>query len=47
MVWNVEHTDEFAEWYHDLAEAQQDDVTSVGLLLWSWDRSYPILTLRA
>ena len=33
MAWNVEHTDEFAEWYHGLTEAQQDDVTAVGLLL--------------
>jgi hypothetical protein len=24
MAWNVEHTDEFAEWYHGLSEAQQD-----------------------
>jgi hypothetical protein len=33
MVWNVEHTDEFAEWYHGLSEAQQDDLTAAGLLL--------------
>ncbi len=33
MVWNVEHTDEFAEWYDCLSESQQDDVTAVGLLL--------------
>jgi len=33
MAWNVEHTDEFAAWYHDLTETQQDDVTAVGLLL--------------
>jgi hypothetical protein len=31
MVWNVEHTDEFAEWYHDLSEAQQDDLTAAGI----------------
>jgi hypothetical protein len=30
MAWNVEHTDEFAEWYHGLSEAQQDDVTAAG-----------------
>src|SRR4051794_12573283 len=30
---NVEHTDEFAGWYRDLNEAQQDDVTAAGLLL--------------
>lgn len=33
MAWNVEHTDEFAEWYHGLSEAQQDDLTAAGLLL--------------
>ena len=33
MSWNVEHTDEFAEWWRDLTEAQQDDVTAVVLLL--------------
>src|SRR5262249_34575351 len=33
MPWNVEHTDEFAEWYWGLSEAQQDDITAAGLLL--------------
>ena len=33
MAWNVEHTDEFADWYHGLSEAQQDDITAAGLLL--------------
>jgi hypothetical protein len=33
MAWNVEHTDEFAEWYGQLTEVQQDDVTAIGLLL--------------
>jgi hypothetical protein len=33
MPWNVEHTDEFAQWYHDLSEAQQDDLTAIALLL--------------
>jgi HNH endonuclease len=33
MAWNLEHTDEFAEWYHGLSEAQQDDITAAGLLL--------------
>jgi hypothetical protein len=33
MAWNVEHTDEFAQWYQALTEAQQDDVTAAGLLL--------------
>jgi len=28
MVWSVEHTDEFAEWYLGLSEAQQDDITA-------------------
>src|ERR1700686_1960522 len=33
MSWNVEHTDEFREWWDDLTEAQQEDVTAVALLL--------------
>jgi hypothetical protein len=33
MAWNVEHTDEFAEWYQELSEAQQDDLAAAGLLL--------------
>jgi hypothetical protein len=33
MAWNVEHTDEFGEWYESLTESQQDDITTVGLLL--------------
>lgn len=33
MSWNVEHTDEFAQWWRDLTEAQQEDVTAIALLL--------------
>ncbi len=33
MGWSVEHTDEFAEWFGNLSESQQDDVFAVGLLL--------------
>ena len=33
MVWNVEYTDEFAQWFGGLGESQQDDVTATGLLL--------------
>jgi hypothetical protein len=33
MSWNVEHTDEFGNWWHDLSEAQQNDVTAIVLLL--------------
>ena len=33
MPWNVEHTDEFAEWYQGLNEVQHDDITAAGLLL--------------
>src|ERR1700761_6812156 len=33
MAWNVEHTDEFADWYLGLSEAHQDDITAAGLLL--------------
>jgi hypothetical protein len=33
MVWNVEYTDEFGDWFATLAECVQDDVDrSVGLL---------------
>ena len=35
MASNVEHTDEFAQWYQDLSEAQQDDLTAIALLLTS------------
>jgi hypothetical protein len=33
MAWNVEHTDEFAEWYRGLEESRQDDVAAAGLVL--------------
>jgi hypothetical protein len=33
MPWEVEHTDEFAEWYHHLRESEQDDVTVLAMLL--------------
>ena len=33
MSWNVEHTDEFREWWSDLADGQQEDVSAVVLLL--------------
>jgi hypothetical protein len=33
MARNVEYTDEFAECYRGLSEAQQDDMTAAGLLL--------------
>ena len=33
MAWSAEHTDKFADWYAGLSEAQQDDITAVGLLL--------------
>ena len=33
MAWSAEHSDEFADWYAGLSEAQQDDITAVGLLL--------------
>ena len=33
MTTNIEYTDEFGQWYSDLAEVQQDDIASVvGLL---------------
>ncbi len=33
MVWSVEHTDEFGEWYGGLSESQQDGVVAIGLPL--------------
>lgn len=33
MAWNVEHTDEFEEWWHGLTEDEQDDLTAVAELL--------------
>src|SRR5260370_2630262 len=33
MAWNVEHTNEFGEWFGILSESQQDDVAAVVLLL--------------
>ncbi|NES20869.1 MAG: addiction module toxin RelE [Symploca sp. SIO3E6] len=33
MVWDVEYTDEFQEWWNSLTEQQQDDITSVVQLL--------------
>lgn len=29
MAWDVEHTDEFELWWHQLAEGQQDDITAI------------------
>ncbi len=33
MVWTVEYTDEFGEWWKELSEGQQDDATAVVELL--------------
>ena len=33
MVWNVESTNEFGEWYRGLSEPRQDDITATTLLL--------------
>ncbi|NET59963.1 MAG: addiction module toxin RelE [Symploca sp. SIO2E6] len=33
MVWNVEYTDEFQEWWNTLTEKQQDDITAIVKLL--------------
>lgn len=33
MDWNVEYTDEFGEWWVELTEAQQDDITATAELL--------------
>ena len=33
MIWNVEYTNEFGEWYRGLSETQQDDITAGTLLL--------------
>jgi hypothetical protein len=33
MMWHVEHTDEFEQWYQNLDESQREDVTASALLL--------------
>jgi hypothetical protein len=33
MAWNVEHTDEFTEWWNELTDAQQEDITATVELL--------------
>lgn len=33
MSWDVENTDEFAAWWGDLNEAQQEDVAAIVMLL--------------
>ncbi len=33
MLWDVENTDEFAGWWNELSEAQQEDVTAIVALL--------------
>ena len=33
MIWDVEYTDEFGDWWAELTEFQQEDVTAVVELL--------------
>jgi hypothetical protein len=33
MAWNVENTDEFTEWWDELTDAQQEDITATAELL--------------
>lgn len=33
MPWNVEHTNEFEDWWNGLSEAQQEDITAAVMLL--------------
>ena len=33
MSWDVEHTDEFAAWWDELSEAQQENVAAIVVLL--------------
>jgi len=33
MPWNVENTDEFVEWWQELTDAQQEDITASVMLL--------------
>ena len=33
MTWEIEYTDEFAEWWQTLQLAQQDDIASIVMLL--------------
>lgn len=41
MGWDVEHTNEFAEWYGKLSATQVEDVTAVALLLMEHGPSLP------
>jgi hypothetical protein len=33
MSWNVENTDEFTDWWNELTDAQQEDITATAELL--------------
>ena len=33
MIWNVEYTDEFGDWWIELAQSEQEDITAVVELL--------------
>lgn len=33
MAWNVEHTNEFEDWWNGLSDAQQEDITVTVMLL--------------
>ena len=41
MSWNVEYTNEFGDWWTELAESEQEDVTAVGELLMEHGPSLP------
>src|SRR5438552_103541 len=41
MGWNVEYTDEFATWWRELTEVQQEDATAVVLLLTEYGPALP------
>ena len=41
MTWNVENTDEFTEWWDELTDAQQEDITATAELLMEYGPNLP------
>ena len=41
MSWDVEYTNEFGDWWNELAENEQEDVIAVGELLIEHGPSLP------
>jgi hypothetical protein len=41
MTWNVENTDEFTEWWNELTDTQQEDITATAELLKEYGPNLP------